>query len=161
MITNYLSPLEFIIVVKRLPNVQFFTQRTTIPGVSASSIPHPTPFNQVFETGDRLNYGDLNLNFIIDEDMSNYIEVFNWIKGLSFPENFGQYRSIENSPEGLRTDISIKVLNSHKNPNVQVDYYDCFPTDLSEVTLDTTQTDVVYTEATVTFRYNYFDITKL
>ena len=118
MITNYLSPLEFIIVVKRLPNVQFFTQRTTIPSVSASPIPHPTPFNQVFETGDRLNYADLSFSFIIDEDMSNYIEVFNWIKGLSFPENFGQYRIIANSQEGLRTDISIKVLNSHKNPTV-------------------------------------------
>ena len=161
MITNYLSPLEFIIVVKRLPNVQFFTQRTTIPSVSASTIPHPTPFNQVFETGDRLNYTDLSFSFIIDEDMSNYIEVFNWIKGITFPENFGQYTNIENSQEGLRTDISIKVLNSHKNPTVQIDYYDCFPTDLSDVVLDTTQTDVVYPEATVTFRYNYFEITKL
>lgn len=161
MITNYLSPLEFIIVVKRLPNVQFFTQRTTIPSVSASPVPHPTPFNQVFETGDRLNYADLSFSFIIDEDMSNYIEVFNWIKGLSFPENFDQYKRIENSADGLRTDISIKVLNSHKNPTVQIDYYDCFPTDLSDVLLDTTQTDVTYPEATVTFRYNYFEITKL
>lgn len=161
MITNYLSPLEFIIVVKRLPNVQFFTQRTTIPSVSTNSVERPTPFNPVFETGDRLNYTDLSFSFIIDEDMSNYIEVFKWIKSLSFPENFDQYKGIENSRDGLRTDISIKVLNSHKNPAVQIDYYDCFPTDLSDVVLDTTQTDIVYPEATVTFRYNYFEITKL
>jgi hypothetical protein len=161
MITNYLSPLEFIIVVKRLPNVQFFTQRTTIPSISVAPVDHPTPFKPVYETGDRLNYGDLNFSFIVDEDMSNYIEVFNWIKGLSFPENFDQYKNLENSTNGIRSDISIKVLNSHKNPTIQIDYFDCFPTDLSDVVLDTTQTDVMHPEATVTFRYNYFEITKL
>lgn len=161
MITNYMSPLEFIVSVNRLPNVQFFTQRTTIPSISAAPIQHPTPFNPTFETGDRLNYGDLNFNFIVDETMSNYIEVLNWIKGLSFPENFNQYDSLQKSTESLRSDITIKVLNSHKNPVVQIYYYDCFPTDLSEVNLDTTQSDIVYPEATVTFRYNYFEITSL
>ena len=93
--------------------------------------------------------------------MTNYIEIYDWMKGTSFPENFNQYRQLKESNNGIKSDISIKILNSNKNPTIQVDYYDCFPTDLSEVTLDTTQTDVVYPEATATFRYNYFTITKL
>jgi hypothetical protein len=155
MISNYLSALEFIVTIKRLPNVEFFTQRTSIPSISVSPIEHPTPFKPTFENGDRLNYSDLSLSFIINEDMSNYIEIFNWIKGYSFPENFDQYRNIQN---GLKSDISVKILNSHKNPSTIINYRDCFPTDLSDVILDTTQTDVVYPEATATFRYNYFDI---
>jgi hypothetical protein len=161
MITNYLSPLEFIITVKRLPSVEFFTQRTSVPGISVNPIEHPTPFKPTFEGGDRLNYDDLNLSFIVDEGMANYLEIFNWIKGYSFPENFGQYQNLQSSQEGLKSDISIKILNSHKNPSILIDYRDCFPISLSEVTLDTTQTDVIYPEATVTFRYNYFDITSI
>lgn len=161
MITNYLSPLEFIITVKRLPSVTFFMQRTSIPGVSVNPIEHPTPFKPTFEGGDRLTYDDLNLSFIIDEGMTNYLEIFNWIKGYSFPENFDQYKNLAASQNGLKSDISVKVLNSHKNPSILIDYRDCFPISLSEVTLDTTQTDVIYPEATVTFRYNYFDITSI
>jgi hypothetical protein len=158
MINNYLSPLEFIVTVKRLPHVEFFTQRTSIPNISVSPIEHPTPFKPTFETGDRLNYSDLNLSFIINEDMSNYIEIFNWIKGYAFPENFDQYRNLANSQDGIKSDISVKILNSHKNQSILINYRDCFPIDLSDVVLDTTQNDVLYPEATATFRYNYFDI---
>ena len=161
MITDYLSPLEFIVIVKRLPNVQFYTQRTIIPNISVAPIEYSTPFKPIYETGDRLQYGELNFTFILNEDMTNYIEIYDWMKGTSFPENFNQYRQLKESNNGIKSDISIKILNSNKNPTIQVDYYDCFPTDLSEVTLDTTQTDVVYPEATATFRYNYFTITKL
>lgn len=161
MITNYLSPLEFVVTVKRLPNVQFFTQRATIPSVNIQAIDKPTPFKTIFETGDRINYSELNLSFIVDEDMNNYIEVFNWMKGLSFPENFNQYKNLKESENGLKSDISIVIMNSHKNPSISVDYYDCFPISLSEVLLDTTQNDIIYPEATATFQYNYFSITQI
>jgi hypothetical protein len=161
MITNYLSPLEFVVTVKRLPNVQFFTQRATIPSVIMQPIDKPTPFKTIFETGDRVTYSELNLTFIVDEQMNNYIEIFNWIKGLTFPENFNQFKNIKESEEGLRSDISIVVMNSHKNPSIRIDYYDCFPISLSEVLLDTTQSDIVYPEATVTFQYNYFSISQI
>lgn len=156
MITNYLSPLEFIVTVKRLPHVQFFTQRTSIPAISLQPVDTPTPFKTIYETGS-VSYSELNLSFIVDENMSNYIEVFNWIRGIGFPQNFDQYKNVKNR-EGIRSDISIVVMNSHKNPNIEINFIDCFPTSLSEVVLDTTQTDLVYPEATVSFQYNSYNI---
>ena len=161
MITNYLSPLEFVVSVKRLPHVQFFTQRASIPSVSKQAIEKPTPFKTLYETGDLIRYSELNLTFIIDEHMNNYIEVFNWIKGLTFPENFDQFKKLSESEEGLRSDISIVVKNSSKNPSIIIEYYDCIPISLSEVLLDTTQSDVIYPEATVTFQYNNFSIKQV
>jgi hypothetical protein len=161
MITNYFSPLEFVVTVKRMPNVQFFTQRATIPSVTKQPIDKPTPFKTIYETGDLVTYSELNLSFIVDEYMNNYIEVFNWIKGLTFPENFEQFKRLSESEEGLRSDISIVVKNSNKNPSIVIDYYDCFPISLSEVLLDTTQNDIIYPEATVTFQYNYFSISQV
>jgi len=161
MITNYFSPLEFIVSVKRLPNTEFFTQRTQIPGVSAAPIVNPTPFNNIFETPDKLTYDNFNFSFIIDEKMNNYLEIYNWIKGVTFPQNFDQFKTINESKEGRFSDISVLVLNSSKNPSINITYRNCFPISLSEITLDTTSSDLVYPEATVTFQYDYYEIEQL
>ena len=161
MIPNFMSPLEFVVSVKRLPNVQFFTQSVNIPGVSLQFIEQPNPFKPIPVPGDKISYGDLPLSFIIDESMNNYIEVFNWMKGITFPDNYDQYKDLKNSEYGILTDISIVVMNSHKNPNIEIQFQDCFPVSLSDVTLDTTQTDIVYPQATVTFTFKSFTITQL
>jgi hypothetical protein len=161
MITNYLSPVEFIVSVERLPHVQFFTQSVTIPSLSLAPIDKPSPFKPIPVPGDRVSYSELPLSFIIDEQMSNFIEVFNWIKGLGFPETFDQYRNLKNSEAGLLTDISIVIMNSHKNPNIEIQFKDCFPTGLSDVVLDTTQTDIIYPQATVSFAFLNYSIRQI
>jgi hypothetical protein len=161
MITNYFSPLEFIVTVKRLPHIEFFTQRTQIPSVSATPVEKPTPFNIMYETPDKLRYENFNFSFIIDEKMNNYLEIYNWIKGITFPQNYGQFKEINESKEGRFSDISVLVLNSNKNPSINVTYRNCFPISLSEITLDTTSSDLIYPEATVTFQYDYYEIEQL
>jgi len=93
--------------------------------------------------------------------MNNYIEVYNWMKGLAFPDNFDQYKNLDTSEYGLLTDISIVAMNSHKNPNIDIQFKDCFPVNLSDVVLDTTQSDLIYPQATVTFTFKDFTITQL
>lgn len=161
MITNYFSPLEFIVTIKRLPNIEFFTQRTQIPSVSANPVEKPTPFNMMYETPDKLRYDNLNFSFIIDEKMNNYLEIYNWIKGITFPQNYDQFKAINESKEGRFSDISVVVLNSNKNPSIKITYKNCFPIALSEITLDTTQSDLIYPEATATFQYDYYEIEQL
>lgn len=159
MITNYFTPLEFQVNIKRLPNVEFFVQKTAIPGVSGNPAIMPTPFNRLNFTPDKLQYSPLELSFIVDEEMKNYIEVFNWIKGTTFPEQYEQYRRLAESDDGVDSDITIIAFNSHKNPSIKISFTNCQPTALSPLMLDTTQADLVYPEATVTFSYDYFNIT--
>jgi hypothetical protein len=161
MITNYLSPLEFKAVIKRMPNVQFFIQRATIPSITQSAVEIGSPFNKMFHSGDKLQYSNFDFTFIVDERMSNYLEVFNWMKGQTFPEAYEQYSNLKNSEDGIYSDITIQILNSHKNADIQVNFKNCFPISLSDIVLDTTQQDVVYPEVTATFQYDYFDITRL
>lgn len=161
MITNFFTPLEFLVTVKRLPNVEFYTQRAVIPGLSASAIPRPTLFNRVYETPDELVYNNFEFSFIIDENMNNFLEVFNWMTSITAPKNFDQYKQLKQSEDGVMSDITIVVLNSKKNSSVRINFKNCFPISLSSVTLDTTQNDIVYPEATVTFQYDYYEIEKI
>lgn len=161
MITNFFTPLEFLVTVKRLPNVEFYTQRASIPGISASPVAVPTPFNRMYETPDELTYNNFDFSFIIDEEMNNYLEVFNWMTNLTFPKDFSQFKNLKESRDGLISDISILVLNSSKNSSIKIDFKNCFPVSLSEVVLDTTQSDLIYPEATVSFQYDYYEIQKV
>ena len=114
MIQNYFTPLEFRVAIKRLPHVSFFTQRSTIPGISTSPISQPTRFNPVFQTPDQVSFSNFDLSFIIEETMDNYIEVFDWMIASAFPENHEQFKGIKDSSDGLFSDISVLITNRKK-----------------------------------------------
>lgn len=161
MINNYFSPLEFKILIKRLPNVTFFTQRTMIPSISTTAIQQPTRFNPVYRTPDQVNYSALDLTFIVDEAMNNYMEIFNWMVSSTVAEGHDPFRQLKNSADGLFSDISVVILNSKKNPSIEVSYTNCFPTSLGDIQLNTTDSDVTYPEVTATFQYDTFSIKHL
>jgi len=158
MITNYLSPLEFQVTIQKLENVEFFIQKVSIPSISMAPVIVPTPFNNTYATPDKLTYSEMSLSFIIDEGMRNYLEVFNWMISISAPQDFKQYRGLPEDKRDIYSDMSIIMLNSNKNPSIRFNFKNCFPISLSEVSLDTTQQDLQYPEATVSFQYDYFDI---
>lgn len=158
MITNYLSPLSFTIVVDRLPHIEFFTQKLMIPSLSSSPIENSAPIAKYWSPPDVLTYGDLDLTFIIDEDMKNYIEMLRWIEGITSPDNSEQYANLKNSEAGIKSDITVILNNNHKNPNVKFTFKDCFPTTLSALSFDITGSDIQYIEATSTFRYTNFTV---
>lgn len=162
---NFLSPLNFKFQIKKTPHVNFFVQKVNIPSVA---IPTPSPNNPFVKTpipGEHVNFGYLKLTFKVDEDLQNYLEIFNWLMGLGKPENFEQYKTIQNksiiSGEGIYSDISLIVLASTKMPNYEIVYTDAFPVELSEVVFNTTDSTVNYLEATATFEYTYFTITNI
>jgi len=108
------------------------------------------------------------MTFLVNEDFGNYLEIFNWLNGLGFPESFDQYNSLARSTGALAarsTDVysdgSLLVLSSHQNANIKISFQDMFPISLSELTFDSTLSDVEYLRATVTFRYRLYKVEKL
>jgi hypothetical protein len=161
MQTNYLDPTSFKVAVSRLPNVEFFTRRTIIPGVTMSPVARPSPNSNLYETADRLEYAELDLSFVVDENMANYQEILYWMESLGKSETTDQFARLEKTDEGIVSDVTIIVENSNKNPNMLFTFTDCFPTILSPLSLDITQQDIVYPEATVTMRHNGFKLTQV
>ena len=158
MITNYLSPSSFIISIERLPNVEFFTQKVNIPDVSGSPQQLNTPLGLIYDSPSQLQYSDLDVTFIFDEDMKNYLEILNWLEGMGSPNSTDQYKKLKASDEGVQSDITIVINNNHKNPNKQFIFKDCFPVALSSINLDITSTDTIYSECNATFRYTNFTV---
>lgn len=173
---NYLSPLGFRFQLKRLPNVNYFCQSVTLPALTMNPIEQQTtPFAVIPRPGDRLLYDPFTIRFRVDEDLRNYLEIEDWLVGMTHPVDFDQTKDFaeENpapffaskggqvSAANFVSDASLTVLTSHKNPHINIFFQDAFPISLTELTFDVTQPDLEYLEATVTFRYRKFSIERV
>jgi hypothetical protein len=157
---NFLGQTGFRLVLDRIPTVSYFSQSASIPPVSIGTSNQTNPFTDIPLAGEKITYSPFNLTFRVDEDMINYLEIYNWLVGLGSPENFDQYKNFQQRSRNQRnvSDATLSILSSKYNPNLRVKFQNMFPESLSELTFSTTATDIDYLEATVTFRYTLYTI---
>ena len=62
----------------------------------------PSYLKDIPVPGDKVLYDDLNVRFLVDEKMENYLAIHKWITGLGYPESIGQYRQLKTDDK--RTD---------------------------------------------------------
>ncbi len=72
--------------------------------------------------GEKLTYQDLRVDFLVDEKLENYIQLYEWMTSLGFPENFDQFSRLQKNsryfPDGNnsfqeRSDATLIILNSN------------------------------------------------
>lgn len=162
---NFLSPLNFKFQIKKAPHVNFFIQQVNIPSILLQSPEKGNPFVNIPFPGEHLKFGELKIAFKVDEDLKNYLEIHNWIRALGKPENFEQYKTIQDKPiasgDGIYSDISLIVLASSKMANYEIVFVDAYPVTLSDLNFTTVDSDVNYITASATFKYTYYTITNI
>jgi len=169
---NFLSPTGFKFILKRSPKVAFFCNQANIPDITLGIANQPTYLRDIPIPGDKIQFGDLNLRFLVDENLENYMELQRWMRGLGYPESVQEFRDLEASgkesgiiaPEkgqNIYSDATLQILNSNLIAKFQVFFRDVFPYSLSTVTFDATQTDVQYFTADVSFKYTMYNMTDL
>lgn len=162
---NFLAPHGFNFQIKKSPHVNFFVQSVNLPTFSLGTVDVENPFIKIPFPGDKLSYGTLDVTYKVDENMENYLEIYNWLIAIGYPDNFGQRSNIESKPamsgEGVYADLSLIILNSQMNPKFEVTFKDAYPISLSELQFDSTITDVDYLTTTVTFAYRIYTISSL
>jgi len=166
---NFLHPNKFILEFSRAPNIQYFCQSVSVPGISMSEVPQNTPFVDVYVPGEKAIYDLLNVTFVIDEEMKSWIEIHDWIRAMTFPENFEEYQKLDrlsriagvNNPKPQYSEASVTILSSSNTPYYRFKYHAVFPTTLSTMILNASDGPDSVVTADATFRYSYFDIEKL
>jgi len=170
---NYMSPLGFKLILTKTPKVDFLCQSANIPSISMGTAIQPSYLKDIPVPGDKVLYDDLNVRFLVDEKMENYLAIHKWITGLGYPESIGQYRQLkkdDNRTDSLvadqgdplyfqYSDATLQVLNSNYKPSVLINFKDAFPVSLSTLDFDVTTRDYNYFTAEVTFKYTIYNIT--
>ena len=170
---NYMSPLGFKLILTKTPKVDFLCQSANIPQISMGTAVQPTYLKDIPVPGDKVLYDDLNVRFLVDEKMENYLAIYKWITGLGFPESIVQFSQLKK--DDIRTnasasddgdpryfefsDATLQVLNSNYKPSVLINFKDAFPVALSTLDFDVTTRDYNYFTAEATFKYTIFNIT--
>jgi len=159
---NFFNPMNFLFVLKRAPTISFFLQRAELPGISLNAVDTMNPFVKVPYAGDHMNFEPLIVEYKVDEDLKNYLEIFNWMQALTFPKNFNQYKAIQNQEQytgnGVFSDITLTMLGSSRKKVSDIVFVDAFPVALSGIKVNTTDTDINYSTVEATFRYSYFTV---
>ena len=170
---NYMSPLGFKLIITKTPKVDFLCQSANIPSISMGTAIQPSYLKDIPVPGDKVLYDDLNVRFLVDEKMENYLAIHKWITGLGYPESLGQYsqlktddnrtdRRVSDAADPLYfqySDATLQVLNSNYKPSVLINFKDAFPISLSTLDFDVTTRDYNYFTAEVTFKYTIYNIT--
>ena len=116
---------------------------------------------------------------MVDEELQNYRELWDWLVGIGAPKKHSQWRTILDSGDGavrsfgtpdtdsrtkttfdesnLYSDSTLIVYNSKNVAKVNVNFKNMFPTSLSALEYSQEATDVEYFKATATFRYLYYE----
>lgn len=167
---DYLKPNGFRFQVHNIPNVSFFCQSANIPEITIGQAIQATPLQDYYEPGEKLAYGELLIRFLIQENMANYNELYNWMVGLGSPEDSDQYKQYADSQRyrfpqinekkarnlAIKSDATLFVLDSNNNPATAIQFKDAFPVSLSGLEFDVTDTE--YFVGTAIFRYLNFKI---
>ena len=170
---NPLQPNKFLLNFSRAPNVRYFCQSVTIPGISLSETVITNPFVDIYSPGEKPIYDLLNVTFIVDEELKSWIEIHDWIRAMTFPKEFAEYRSLPrlnkaasvaadiNSKFPQFSDASISVYSSSNKEYFRFKFHNTFPTSLSTFIMNSQDGPDTIITADATFRYEYYDIEKV
>ena len=180
---DYASPTQFKFQLLKLPKVEYFCTSVNIPGVTLSNVDIATPLKSIPVPGTILNYGDLEMSFLVDENLENYREIHGWLTGLGFPRDHKQAKTLVDAakdrfPTGGKSDAvtdagkvtgspmplgpvfsdaTLNVLTSKNTANIEVRFSDMFPVSLSSLNFNQQANDVDYLSASVTMKYKIYE----
>jgi hypothetical protein len=143
---NNFGSANWIVQVGLDQGLTLKTTKFKMPGVNAgvTGIGNRTEF-VLQASGDHVQYDNLEIDFLLDENLANYIKLYKWMR--------------DNVKRGIEETASINIHflgNDKKFQGVDVEFYEAFPISLDSFELDSDghDTDVV---CTVTFAYTGFD----
>lgn len=144
---NFLGQTTYRLVIDqtRFANLEYYAVSAKLPSVNMDGVSLPFKNAQNFATGDRVEYAPLDLRFVVDENMANYIELLNWL------------RDNASSDSPVKSDIILTVHSSKNNVVRRIRFADAFPISIGELNFESQAPSLEYIDVQASFRYTYFE----
>ena len=182
---DYASPIQFRFKMTKLPLVEFTVQTANIPGISLDEVQQPTRLKSISLPGSSLTFSNLDLSFLVDENLNNYKELHDWLIGLGTPESDSQFAGLlaagsdrfsgstaSTAATGTSTaqplnegaiysDAILTVLNSKNIAKTEIRFKNVYPISLGSLSYDIKASDVDYLQAQASFSYMGYEIVQI
>lgn len=146
---DLMSMNRFRVIIAKFPIVEYFTQRLPLPSIDLGTTIKPTNKGYDYKVpGDKLEFSDLSISFLIDENLQGMKEITNWMYDIVNEQN----------DDNIFSDITISILDNNMNYNKKIVFYNCFPSSLTGGSLDVSDEQEQSNVIDVMFKYSNFDI---
>lgn len=151
LVFPYLPFLSTSTTTQKLEPVLLYLKTVTLPQVSMTPTIVESPYIQFKETSKDITYGDLIVTYAVDELLTNYKIVYDWILSMKHPERFG-------ITSKNKVNASLHILSNNKNPKIEIELIDIFPITISELPFTLNSTEARDLEVSVTFSMLYYKV---
>ena len=161
---SFLVPNSFNFSIERAPTVGFFGSIINVPGMTLGVVNQPTYLKEIPRPGEILDFADLELTFMVDEGLENYLEVDKWMRGLGFPESLQQIYdlqdegAVDSTGLNIYSDATLVINNNQQQPAFRVLFRDVFPYYLSPLEFNSQMPEAEFLQARVGFKYSIYTI---
>jgi hypothetical protein len=145
---NVPVPLTLLLYTKSARNLTFRCENANLPGRTLSTIEQKT-YGPVEKYPYLTTYNDMDLTFILDDDMQAKLLFDAWLNYInpSYNHNF-RYK------ENYTTTITVNQYDVSNELSYSVNLYDAYPISINQLDLDWSGDG--YHKLTVTFAYTYW-----
>ena len=161
--TNFLQNNSYQLILPRFPHVQYFATDFVLPEITMPPAYASTPYTDLKFAGDKPVFGNMTFNFMLDDTMQNYQEVFDWLNSIGFADSHESYKNYPNKnasqPLGEQ-DVKVVVLSSKSNPIRSLTFFDAIPVALSGFPMTSQDQQTNYVKASLTMSYTRFEFDK-
>mgnify|MGYP000370767393 FL=1 len=144
---NFLSPLNYKLVVGKIPNIEYFCTSVSVPAISieGDNPTYSTPQREIRVYSHKLNFSPLSITTIIDENLENYKEIYDWIQDIVFSD--------DSKPLEKSSDITLLIMNSKNNTIKKMRFTNAFPVAIGPLDFTSINESVEYVTSTVEFEF--------
>ena len=141
-----LSNVKFKFEIARIPNVNYWVQSALLPSMSIEGGILPGMRGDVPIPGSKILFENMTINFIVDQQLANYEEMYKWMMDIQTAKTVAQ----------MVSDCSFHFLDGNNNITRTMILTGAYPTVITELSLNSDDSDILPVTCSVTFNYAYF-----
>lgn len=148
---------------------ELMVQKANIPGIGIADQPQPTILGTTIPIPTMgVSFEPLNVEFIVDSQLTNWKKLYSWIRQLSNISNDNEYNI--SYDKWHNSSATLKIFNQDYKYPVQatvdcpdqtlctVTFENLIPISLSGLNFQSDTTDLIIQKATCRFKYSYYKI---
>ncbi len=142
----------------KICEIELSCTTVSIPSLSIGKTEINNPFSKIVVPGEKIDFGELSLTFIVDEWYQNYRAIFDWMFMLGFPETHDQFPQNNEDKKHLMTDASLTLINSEGDAPINFQFEDLWPSTLGSLEYTSQENSPNVLTCSATFSHRMFKI---
>lgn len=140
--------------IQSLPNTSFSITEFPVPGIQLPPSIYPSPYHDQPIPGDKLVYSPMSVTFLVNENLSNWKEIYDWMIALAAPED----KKAQYDISRMFADIDIIIYSNDQIPITSFHFIECVPTSLGNIDMTVEDSETVYKKCFFEAEYARYDV---